>query len=1080
MRKLLLLSFLFLVGILHSVSAQDRTISGRVTDATTNEGLPGVTVLLKGTSVGVSSSSDGTYSLSIPSSGGTLSFSFIGYAATERVVANESRIDVALAQDNRQLSEVVVTGFGIAQERKELTGSIATVKARDFENQPIAGVDQALQGRAAGVQVTQNSGTPGSGIAVRVRGSASIGAGNEPLYVIDGLPINTGSYSNVGVGNQTTNALSDLNPNDIESMEILKDAAAAAIYGSRGSNGVVLITTKRGRVGKTKVTLDYYRGSQSAWKKPHALTGQQQTELFLEQAQNRYPVNAAGNINAFGVNWRSYADLTGYLFSDAGLNVNDVGQYFIVDNGDGIRDLAQFQDPTKAPNTNWANEILRTAPVTNHELSISGGTEKSSYRVSGSYFDQQGIILGSGFNRASGRVVLDNKLSDHIRMGVNLGLNRSVNNRIQNDNNIYGVLSTAILVASDIPKYKADGTYARDPASSTENPIAAAREPFNKGISSRIIGTQYTEFEFIKNLKYRATFGLDYIQFKDETFNPSTTNAGRGTSGAATFSINTDANFNHISSFLYSKTFGDHAFDGQFVLDYQQSTFNSVIAQGTGFPGNTVRQLSAAAVKTNASSSETQYRLFGTLARLNYNFKDKYLFGATLRRDGSSRFGRNNRYGYFPAASVGWRISEEAFLQDNATITDIKLRASYGETGNQEIGNFVSRGLINTGANFAQVGGLAIGQLENPNLKWERTATANVGIDLGLIDNRIYLSVDAYDRKTRDLLLARAVPGNTGYLSYQENIGNMTNRGLEFALNTVNIRAQEDGGFNWETNFNIAFNKNEVTKLVDGDQGTAAGFASWLEVGQPLGAFRGYRVDGIFQTQEEINALDAAAREQTGSPTARYQLAATRPGDIKFRDINGRDAAGKLTGKPDGRITGDDQEILGNGQPDFFGGLTNTVRFKGFDLSAFIQYSYGNEIFNNNISFAQGMNGVFGQDAAVLNRWTPTNTNTNIPRAVYGDPNNNRRTSDRFIEDGSYARLKNLTLGYTLPKAISQRAHLSNVRVYVQGQNLYTLTDYSGLDPEVNTFSGSNISLGTDFLTFPQARTITGGISLGF
>ncbi|QIX62492.1 TonB-dependent receptor [Hymenobacter sp. BT18] len=1079
MRKLLLLTFLLVVGLGQIALAQDRTITGRVTDRDTNEGLPGITVLLKGTTIGVSTNTDGTYTLSLPAAGGTLSFSSIGYTSVERSVTNESRLDVIMAADTRQLSEVVVTGFGIAQERKELTGAIATVKARDFENQPIVSVDQALQGRAAGVQVTQNSGTPGSGIAVRVRGSASIGAGNEPLYVIDGLPINTGSYTNVGTGGQLTNALSDLNPNDIESIEVLKDAAAAAIYGSRGSNGVVLISTKRGKAGRTRVGIDYYRGAQTAWKKPEALTGQQQTELFLDQARNRYPL-VNGQISAFGVNWRSYADLTGYLFSDANLGVDDQGQYIIIDNGDGIRDLAQFQDPSTAPNTNWANEILRTAPITNHELNISGGTDRNSYRVSGSYFSQDGIIIGSGFNRASGRIVLDNKLSDHIRMGLNLGLNRGVNTRIQNDNNINGVLSTAVLVASDIPVFRPDGTYAKDPASSTENPLAAAREPYLKGISSRVIGTHYTEFEFIKDLKYRATFGLDYLQFKDEAFFPTTTNTGRGTNGSGIAAINTDANFNHISSFLYTKTFGDHTLNGQVVLDYQQSTFNSVIAQGTGFPGNTVRQLAAAAVKTNASSSETQYRLFGTLVRVNYNFRDKYLLGASVRRDGSSRFGVNNRYGIFPAASVGWRISEEAFLKDNSIVSDVKLRASYGETGNQEVGNFASRGLINTGANFQQVGGLAIGQLENRNLQWERTATANVGLDVGLIDNRVYLAVDAYNRDTRDLLLDRLVPGNTGYLSYSENIGNMRNRGLEVSLNTVNVRAEEPGNFSWETNFNIAFNRNEVTKLTEGDQGSARGFASWLAVGQPLGAFRGYRVEGIFQTQEEIDALDAAARAATGSATARYQAALTRPGDIKFRDINGRDANGNLTGRPDGRITGDDQEILGNAQPKFFGGLTNTIRWKGFDLSAFIQYSYGNKIYNNNIAFAQGMNGVFGQDASVLNRWTPSNTNTNVPRAVYGDPNNNRRVSDRFIEDGSYARLKNLTIGYTVPQAVTQRFKLSSLRVYAQAQNLVTLTDYSGLDPEVNTFSGSNTALGTDFLVFPQARTITGGISLGF
>ncbi|WP_185816889.1 SusC/RagA family TonB-linked outer membrane protein [Hymenobacter metallilatus] len=1046
--------------------AQTRSISGRITDRATGEGLPGVTVLVKGTTNGVSTNSDGSFALTVPTSGSTLLVSSVGYISQEVTLGNEASYTIGLAADTKTLSEVVVTGFGVAQERRELTGAIATVKSESFKNQPVAGVDQVLQGRAAGVQVTQNSGTPGSGIAVRVRGASSLTASNEPLYVVDGLPINTGSYSNIGTGNQQTNALSDLNPNDIESIEVLKDASSSAIYGSRGANGVVLITTKQGRAGRTRVNLDYYRGAQTAWNRPKALTGQQQTELFLDMVRNRYPASSTGTISALGVNWRSHADLAGYLFSEGGLAVQN-GLYTYADNGDGIRDLAQFQNPSTAPSTNWADEILRTAPISNYELAVSGGTDRIRYRASGSYFDQQGIIIGSGFQRASGRLNMDAKLSDKIRMGVNIGLNRSTNNRIQNDNNINGVLSTAVLVASDIPKYRRDGTYAKDPGSSTENPLAAAKEPTILGVSARVIGTQFTEFELVKNLKYRATFGLDYLTFKDDTFFPTTTNTGAGTSGSATSSYRQERNFNHISSLTYAKVFGEaHSVSAQAVVDYQQDVFNEVFASATGFPGNDVKQVSAGATKTGASSSETEWRILGFLGRVNYSFKEKYLLGLTARYDGSSRFGQNNKYGLFPAVSAAWRVSEESFLKDSF-VNDLKLRASYGQTGNQEIGNFASRGLIGTGANFQQVGGLALSQLANPDLKWERTTKTNVGIDFSVLNNRVTFIADAYKHDTRDLLLSRLVPGSTGFLSYLANVGSIENKGLEFGLTTVNIKGNSDDAFSWESNFNITFNRNKVTKLVDGIP-FAAGFASWVAEGQPLGAFRGYRVDGIFQSQEQINALDAAAQATYGA-TARYQSSLTAPGDIKFKDLNN-----------DGRITGDDQEIIGNAQPKFYGGFTNTLRYKGFDLTAFLQFQYGNEIYNNNISFAQGMNGVFGQDAAVLNRWTPTNTNTDVPRAVYGDPNNNRRVSDRFIEDGSYARLKNLTLGYTLPSAFTSRLKMSSFRVYAQAQNLFTITNYSGLDPEVNTFSGSNTALGTDFLTFPQARTITGGVSIGF
>lgn len=1062
------MSLVLIFTLFQAVLAQTRTVSGRVTDQKTGEGLPGATVLLKGTKTGISSNAEGRFTLTIPESGGTLVISSIGMITQEVAIGNRTTVDIALPTDNQQLNEVVVTGYGQQQERREITGAVATVNSAQFKDQPIIGIDQALQGRAAGVQVTQASGTPGSGISVRVRGAASIGGSNEPLYVVDGLPVVTGNTSQLGAGNQGTNGLNDINPNDIESIEVLKDAAAAAIYGSRASNGVVLVTTKRGKAGKAQINVDYYGGVQSVWKRPQVLNGPQQTQLFIDAATNRYPANAAGNYPAFGYVFRSAADLAAYIYGpgDVGTAVNGVVPY-VTPAGNPIRPLSQFQDPSTTPTTNWSDLVLRNAPINNYGLTFSGGSDASRYRVAVNYFDQQGTIVGSGYNRGSARFTLDNKLSDKVRMGVSMGLSQSVNNRINNDNSIYGVLTTARLYPSDLPIFNQDGTYYKN--GSLENPVVAANEPYIKSVNSRVIGSQYTEFELIKNFRYRATFGLDYTYGRDDRFYSTLTNAGASVRGESTIGTLQDLNYNHISSFNYVKTFGtDHSLNALFVGEFQRDSYRDVLTQTTGFPGNAVREL-VGAVKTVAQSSSTGNALFGLLLKADYAFKGRYLLGASVRRDQSSRFGTDNQVGYFPAASAGWRIIEENFLKDQTALSELKIRGSYGETGNQPTGNFGSRGLISPGANYLDQGGFAPIQLPNPNLKWERTRQTSVGLDLGFIDNRVYVSADVYQRKTDDLLLSQRLPADVGYTGYSANIGSIENKGLEFALTTVNFRS-EGTGFNWETNFNLSFNRNKVTALSDPSvTGAASGFASRLIVGQPLGAFYGYRVEKIFQTQEEISSLDLAAKTATGSASATYQSTLTRPGDIKFRDLNG-----------DGRITAADQEIIGNAQPQYYGGITNTIRFRNFDFSAMLQFNVGNQIYNSAAGNTQGMNTTYGQDVAVLNRWTPTNTNTNIPRAVYGDPNTNTRNSDRFLEDGSYARFKTVLLGYTLPSTLATRAHLRTVRVYVQAQNLVTFTNYSGLDPEVNTFSGVNTSLGTDFFTFPQARTLTGGITLGF
>ncbi|MGI4968698.1 MAG: SusC/RagA family TonB-linked outer membrane protein [Janthinobacterium lividum] len=1064
-----------MVTLFQTVLAQSRSVSGRVTDQKTGEGLPGATVLLKGTTTGVSTSIDGRFTLSVPETGGTLIISSVGMTSQEVAIGNRTTVDLVLAVDNKELNEVVVTGYGQQQERREITGSVATVNSSQYKDQPIIGVDQALQGRAAGVQVLQNSGTPGSGVAVRIRGAASISASNEPLYVVDGLPINTGNTSQLGTGNQSTNGLNDLNPNDIATIEVLKDAAAAAIYGSRASNGVVLITTKRGKAGKANVDVDYYSGVQSLWKKPEVLTGPQQTQLFLDEISNRYGVNADGSVAGY----RSLAEATAYVFRvSTGTRTLSNGLYNYTNTGP-VRPVSQFQDPTTAPSTDWVDLVTRNAQISNYGIAFSGGSDQSRYRLSINYFDQLGTLVGSGYNRGSARFTIDNKLSDKIRMGTSIGISRSVNNRINNDNNIYGVLITGRLTASDLPVYNADGTYLK--YGSLENPVAAANEPYIKSANNRLIGSQYTEFELIKNLRYRATFGLDFTYGRDDRFYSTLTNAGASVNGQATQATLQDANFNHISSLNYTKTFGtDHTLSALGVVEYQRDAESDNFAQTSGFPGNTVRELTAGATKVAINSSSTSSTLFSLLAKADYAYKGRYLLSASVRRDNSSRFGQNNRVGYFPAVSAGWRVIEENFLKDQEIVSELKVRGSYGQTGNQPIGNFGARGLIGVGYNYLDQGGSAFNQLANDDLKWERTNQTDIGLDLGFIQNRLYLSVDVYKRKTTDLLLPQSLDYDTGFSSYSANVGSLENKGLEIALTSVNVRGEGTGGFNWETNFNISFNRNKVLDIANpSPTGVGYGFASRLKAGEPLGAFYGYRVDHIFQTQEEINTLDNALRAKTGVATAAYQTLNTKPGDIKYKDLDG-----------DGVITSADQEIMGSAQPKYYGGITNTFRYKGIDLSIFFQYNVGNQIYNSPKSYTQGMSTSYAGDVSTLNRWTTANTDTDVPRAVYGDPNNNLRTSDRFLESGSFARFKSVLIGYTLPTGLLSKAHLRTVRVYVQAQNLVTFTKYSGLDPEVSTFTSSSISngsaatsnaaLGTDFFTYPQARTFTGGITLGF
>jgi TonB-dependent starch-binding outer membrane protein SusC len=1060
MSKKLLMSFVLLLCLIFRVSAQDRTISGKVTSSEDGSALPGVSVSVKGSTRGTVTDANGAYKIGIPANA-IINFSFVGFKRASVTVGSKTTVDVALASDASEIEEVVVVGYG-TQSTKNLTTSVAKVDSKQIANRPLTGLDQAMQGAAAGVNVTNSSGTPGGGVSVNIRGIGSITGSSQPLYVVDGVPISTGSYGRLGFGNQQTSALNDISPSDIESIDILKDASAAAIYGSQASNGVVLITTKRGKAGKTQFTFDTYYGVADTWKAGTGISGSDEVKLLQEMLMNRYAVPVTGGTfttTAFtGTGqWASPADFVAYYFG-AGAGTSTVNGQLVVteaaaDVAKGIRTKAIFNNPDLAANTSWQKEVFQSSATKNYDLGIRGGNEKTRFSATTSLYDQLGIVKGSTYKRFSGRINIDHTVSPKLNIGTNLAFSRTWQDRINNDNNIYGVVSAAFLMASDIPVRFADGTYGKDASSSVDNPLASANEPYNLTKNGRLLGTIFGEYKIMNGLSLRTSVNMDYITYNEARFLPTTTNQGVGVSGSGTETASSEQNWTWSSFLTYTKSFGKHNLKLLAGADYQESAYEAIDATATGFPGNAIKRLSAGATKSDASSTGTSWGLASYYGRLNYDFNDKYLLTAILRTDGSSRFGINNRWGLFPSVSAAWRISKEGFMQDVTLINDLKLRLSYGSNGNSSgIGNFASLGLSGSSSiAYAGGGGLAPSQLSNPDLKWETNTSTGAGIDASLLKNRVRITFDYYKRITNDLLLNVNIPATSGFNTVAKNIGTIENQGLELSLGLTPVKSKN---VTWDATLNISRNTNKVTSLGTAPKFTA-GFGNWVEEGYPLGTFRGYRYDGIFQNADEV--------------AASLQKTTAKPGDIRYGDVDGS-----------GVFNSNDQEILGSALPDFVGGLDNTVTFGGFDFRMFFQFTQGNTLLNYTRFFSEGMNGVFGQTQGVLNRWTPTNTNTNVPRAVWGDPSGNRRVSSRFLEDGSYIRLKTISMGYNLPKSIVQKIKLDKVRIYVQGANLWTSTKYSGLDPEVNTFNTSNTALGTDFLTFPQPRTYTVGLNIGF
>lgn len=988
----------------------DRSVSGIVRDEN-GQGLPGVVVVVKGSSQGTTQGTatgpDGRYQLTVPDGAVTLVFSFVGFASQEVALGQRSVVDITLKTDTKQLADVVVVGYG-TQRKSDVTGSIASVSSQEIKAVPVTGVGQALQGRAPGVFVTQASNAPGGGVSIRIRGGNSINAGNEPLYVIDGFPV----YNENG---------SSLNPNDIESIEVLKDASATAIYGSRGANGVVLVTTRRGKAGQSRVDFEMYYGVQQVRKKLPLLNATEYAQLVNE-----------AQVNANRPRVFTDEQIAGY--------------------GTG---------------TNWQDEIFREAPMQNYQVTASGGSDKTRYALSANYLDQKGIILSSSFDRASFRFNFDHKLNEKFSIGNSLSVVRSRNDAVPTDTDggngaavVYGALNFSPIQ----PVYNPDGTlvvFNTPGRIQIGSPVAQALGTDNLTVRSRLIGNVFVDYKIRPELTLRTSFGADVNYFKNSIYISRNTATGIQLGGRGEIINEQSTSWLNENTLSYVKTFGEvHNLTVLAGFTMQGSRFERAVAAAQGFANDILSydNLGGASTALVPTSLANEWQLNSFIGRANYDYAGRYLLTATVRADGSSRFGAGNKYAVFPSASVAWRLSEERFLQDNPVIGDLKLRASYGVSGNQEIGQYQSLAALATqNANFNNTVAIGIGptRVANPDLRWETTAQLDLGFDLGLWNNRIALTGDYYNKKTTDLLLQVPLPYISGYASALQNLGSIRNRGVELGLNTNNLT----GAFTWSTSFNIAANRNEVLDL-GGQREFAAGEASGhlqlpnsglVRVGEQIGTFFGYQTDGLFQTPDEVAA--------SAQPTA-------RPGDRRYVDQDGNNV-----------INANDRVILGYAQPKLFGGLTNTFAYKGIELSIFVQGTSGNSIFNINRFELESLTGVSNQSREVLNRWTPTNPTNTIPRA--NAVGNAYVISDRQIEDGSYLRVRNINLAYSLPKEFIKKAKLTNVRVYVSLQNWLTFTNYSGYDPEVNRFGQSALSQGTDYGSYPSNKIVLAGLNIG-
>lgn len=1056
-----------LMLLLHQFTfAQSKVVTGIVTDASTSETIPGVNVMLKGSTSGTITDIDGNFSVNVSSEETILVFSFIGYESQEILVALRSTINISLQTSATGLDEVIVVGYG-SMKKSDLSGSVVQIKSEELlKGNPANSINQAMQGKMAGVIVTQNDGAPGAGVSIQIRGTNSFSTGSQPLYVVDGVPFNTASTPSSGANdnnNQTANPLAMINPNNIESIEVLKDASATAIYGSRGANGVILITTKRGK-GNEKIEFSANFSVSQIGKKIKMLGAYDYANYINEQEINdeEYLGSSYTTLPYPGEWWYKYSD--GDVVPSSG-KYNPAPDDFL--NPRTVYD--SYGNSTSIADTDWQDEIYETGVSQEYNLSVSGGTNKGWHSFSGNYVDQKGIIYNSGYERLSLAMNVGRKVHDWIELGMNINFTNSTTDFAKSNAHDYGIIRSALLFP---PTYdpKVELSVSDELSWLAANPYMYVRSTKDQLVSNNLFSSSYAEIKITKWLKFRQNLGLGYSSNNRSSYYGRHTQEGKEPrNGLAGQSDNWWRSTTAESIFTFDKKFNKiHALNVVAGFTYEESNYGSKSMTTQNFPSDITGEydMSQGLDPRDLVSNRGQTKLVSLLGRANYVLKEKYILTASFRRDGSSKFVEGNKFANFASGAVAWRMSEEDFIKNLNVFANLKLRASYGQTGNQGINAYQTLPVLAT-ANYPLGNALNSGFAEqswrgplNPELKWETTDQYNAGIDIGFLDNKISITIDYYHKKTNDLLQQVKIPNSTGFGAMWTNFGHVTNEGLELS---GNFSILTKGSLKWNMNANISFNKNEIGGL-EADQ-----FANslWNEAdqvfiqrnGAPIGAMYGYVEDGFFDNQAEVRAR--AEYASSGDAIVKAMV-----GEVKYRDLDG-----------DGYITESDRTIIGDTNPDYVFGITNNFSWKNFTLSFFLQGMIGNDIFNGNLMGVEMSNIANVTQDAYDSRWTPDNTeNARWPKAT-GGYNRVWRLSDRYVEDGSYIRLKNVNLGYTFPTVIKG---ISNIYVYGSATNLFTITDYSWFDPDVNAFGGDASRKGVDIYSYPSSRTYSLGVKVTF
>jgi len=1025
MRKLLFLLFLF-CGFLLPATAQQKTITGTVTGMADNLPIIGATVQIKGTSSGVATDLNGKYQISAPQ-GATIEIRYVGMKTKEIIVEAANVYDVALEYDLVGVNEVVVVGYG-TQIKSKVTGSISKVNGDVIKNVPVSTVEQALQGKTAGVFIESVNGKSTGTTNMRIRGSSSITATNQPLFVVDGIPLTVEALNQSGA---VINPLTSINFNDVESIDILKDAASSAIYGSRGANGVVIITTKKGISGATKLNFTIQSGFNEASHKRKFMNATQYVKYFEEAAYNSDLIDGIDPINNPGDYSNSWLEFVRGRFTR-------------------YSGWATYSDPALAVNTNWQDLAFQKGKIFSADMSAQGGNDKLKYFTSLSYNNSQGILVSNGIEKISARLNIDNKVSNLIDLGFSLSLNRTKIDQVAADNAFSSPLQLVALSPITPPRDK-NGILYSTPTTTYYNPLMDVEYATRDIIEYRSIANGYLNFNLLEGLKWRNELGFDLYNLKENARYGKRTDSGIGSNGYGFANYGQTQNITSKSYFDYLKSFGDIGLSAVLGTELQYTTVDNAWAEGEQFPLDDLKTLASAGLISGASSTLTKYSFLSYFSRVNLDYKSKYLLTISGRIDGSSRFGKNNRYGVFPAASLGWVLTKESFLSSSTVLSFLKLRTSYGLTGNAGIGNFGQLGLYGV-SRYNGLGGIIPSQIQNPDLGWESTRQVDFGIDWGFFKNRISGEVDYYVKKTKDLLLNVPVPETSGYSSQLKNIGSVENKGFEFVINTNNIT----GTFTWNTNINLSYNRNKVTDLGGQtiiDQGNAR-YMNVVLVGQPIGVFYGAEYAGV----------DPAN------------------GDALWY-VNAKDASGNITNHTATTSIFNDANfvVLGTPTPNLIGAITNTFGYKGIELAFTFQGVTGNKIHLIGDQW-MGANGVWfdNQLESQLASWKKPGDVTDVPQARFYYDNGDQSRNSRYLSDGSYVKLRSFMLSYEMPKKIISKVKLDRMRIFVQAQNLLTFTKYKGWDPEVSTdFLNDNITSGCDFYSAPQARSIVFGINIG-